>query len=226
MPTSTFHNLPDAKRERIVAAAVEVFAAAPYARAHLDDVARKADVSKGSLYQYFAGKADLYGWLVTGHLAARKVAAITAEAPGPDASVWDVFEQAVYSGVRFAVREPLLTRLGLRFHQDQSLEPALRTLAVETKAAGRAWVVGQLERGVSRGEIRPDVDLNVASGFLAYALGEGMLDPLAHTLGRSTEALLADPDALADLDEADLHGPVRAILSLLRGGLDPHGGLP
>lgn len=60
MPTKTFKNLPDNKRERVFRAAVSEFAANDFASANLDRIAGGAEVPKGSLYQYFEGKEDLY----------------------------------------------------------------------------------------------------------------------------------------------------------------------
>ncbi len=47
------------KRSRILAAAQEVFAEQGFEAARMDDVARRARVSKGTLYNYFDSKEDL-----------------------------------------------------------------------------------------------------------------------------------------------------------------------
>jgi AcrR family transcriptional regulator len=60
MPTDTFHNLPTKKRDRILEAAITEFAAHPYDAASLSNIARQAEIGKGSLYQYFENKKDLY----------------------------------------------------------------------------------------------------------------------------------------------------------------------
>ncbi len=78
MPKPTFFALPDDKRARVIDAAVVEFARVPYAKASLDVVAKNAGVSKGSLYQYFDDKRDLYGWLVLTAMPARKLAAAAA----------------------------------------------------------------------------------------------------------------------------------------------------
>src|SRR5689334_12643419 len=49
----------DRPRE-ICEAALEVFAEKGFAAAKLDDIARRAGVSKGTLYLYFADKAELF----------------------------------------------------------------------------------------------------------------------------------------------------------------------
>ncbi len=82
MPKPTFHNLPAPKQRRLVRAALEEFAARPYGEASLDRVAARARIAKGSLYQYFGGKADLYRYLVLEELGRRRAAALAGVVGG------------------------------------------------------------------------------------------------------------------------------------------------
>ncbi len=50
----------DAKRAKILAAAAELFAAQPFHKVLLSDVAVSAAVGKGTVYTYFKSKEDLY----------------------------------------------------------------------------------------------------------------------------------------------------------------------
>ncbi|MEM9491158.1 MAG: helix-turn-helix domain-containing protein, partial [Myxococcota bacterium] len=60
MPKATFHNLPADKRARIVEAATAEFARRGYDGASLSRIVTALGIAKGSLYQYFAGKLDLF----------------------------------------------------------------------------------------------------------------------------------------------------------------------
>lgn len=50
----------DASRSRILDAARRIFLEVGFEEANLDEVARLADVAKGTIYRYFASKAELY----------------------------------------------------------------------------------------------------------------------------------------------------------------------
>jgi AcrR family transcriptional regulator len=63
MPTSTWDRLPAPRREAVIAAAEAEFGAQGFSRGSLNVIAREAGVSKGSLFQYFADKADLCAYL-------------------------------------------------------------------------------------------------------------------------------------------------------------------
>src|SRR5437867_12356268 len=59
MPPKWKRRAEDRPKE-ICAAALEVFAERGFAAARLDEIARRAGVSKGTLYLYFSNKAELF----------------------------------------------------------------------------------------------------------------------------------------------------------------------
>ena len=63
MPKQTFFNLPKEKRDRIIAAAKEVFSKNSYEEASINQIVKLARIPRGSFYQYFEDKDDLYGYL-------------------------------------------------------------------------------------------------------------------------------------------------------------------
>src|SRR5712675_2733893 len=69
------------RREAILAAALDEFSARGFAATRLDDVAKRADVAKGTIYLYFRDKEALFQELVRAMLVPL-VAAL--EAPPPE----------------------------------------------------------------------------------------------------------------------------------------------
>jgi AcrR family transcriptional regulator len=64
LPTATFRNLPRAKQEAIITAAVAEFARSPYDQASLTKIVAQAGIAKGSMYQYFENKRELYLYIL------------------------------------------------------------------------------------------------------------------------------------------------------------------
>ncbi|MFP3155126.1 TetR/AcrR family transcriptional regulator [Lachnospiraceae bacterium ZAX-1] len=60
MPTQTFFNLPEDKQQRILIAATEEFGKRNVREANLSNIIKDSGISRGSLYQYFLNKDDLY----------------------------------------------------------------------------------------------------------------------------------------------------------------------
>jgi len=62
--TATFRRLDSAKKEKIYRAALEAFSKEVYDRVSLDEIAASAEISKGSLIQYFANKENLLRFVI------------------------------------------------------------------------------------------------------------------------------------------------------------------
>ena len=64
MPTTTFFNLPPPKREKLLQAAVAEFARKPYGEVSVNRIIQGAEIPRGSFYQYFADKTDLFRYVL------------------------------------------------------------------------------------------------------------------------------------------------------------------
>lgn len=64
MPTDTWTRLDPIRRAAVVAAAEAEFGEHGFSQGSLNVIARRGGVAKGSLFQYFADKRDLYAYIV------------------------------------------------------------------------------------------------------------------------------------------------------------------
>ncbi|WP_225047551.1 TetR/AcrR family transcriptional regulator [Lacticaseibacillus kribbianus] len=64
MPKPTFFRLADEKRMRLIKAAYAEFARAPFADASISNIIKDAGIPRGSFYQYFDDKADVFFYLL------------------------------------------------------------------------------------------------------------------------------------------------------------------
>ena len=65
MISPTFQNLKEDKKDRIIDAALAEFAARPFNEASITNIVKYADISRGSFYQYFGNKENIYKYLVS-----------------------------------------------------------------------------------------------------------------------------------------------------------------
>lgn len=65
MCMETFRRLPEEKRTRFLEAAWEEFTRVSFAEASTNQIVRRAGVPRGSFYQYFRDKEDLFIYLMT-----------------------------------------------------------------------------------------------------------------------------------------------------------------
>lgn len=64
MCSPTFLNLNEEKKERIIHAALDEFSDKTFNEASITNIVKKANISRGSFYQYFGNKETIYQYLV------------------------------------------------------------------------------------------------------------------------------------------------------------------
>ncbi|HCC33875.1 MAG TPA: TetR/AcrR family transcriptional regulator [Clostridiales bacterium] len=178
MPKETFSNLPEAKRRRIIDAALDEFSADSYGRASLTRIARQAGIAKGSMYQYFEDKFALYCYLF--RLAGERKLAFISEAIqalGPDPDFFAILKAAIVGGFRLAREDPRLLALGNRFVLDMDpgwREKVMAHLGIKGESTIEEWA----REGVRRGEIDPRIKPSTAARLI-WAASESVGQELA-----------------------------------------------
>jgi len=64
LPKQTFFNLPEEKRDTLIHAAKNEFSRVSLYEASIANIVKEADIPRGSFYQYFEDKDDLYFYLL------------------------------------------------------------------------------------------------------------------------------------------------------------------
>ena len=64
MPNPIFFHLPEAKRQRLMDAIWAEFTTVPYMEVSINRIIQAAGISRGSFYQYFSGKQDVFAHLL------------------------------------------------------------------------------------------------------------------------------------------------------------------
>lgn len=221
MPKPTFLQLPADKRDRFVDAALDEFSAQPYDRASVSAVVARLGIAKGSVYQYFEDKLDLFTWLLD-EAGRRKQAAIAARTPAPGeaapAELIHDLRSAYLAGFAFWRTEPRWARLGLRL-LEPSQEPRLELLRRRAADASHRWLRERLAAAIVAGELRPDVDPDDAAHLVGGLLSEGLLRAWLGRAGLDLADLTDHPERVAELTESDLIRAADQALALLSGGL-------
>ncbi len=65
MPKETFFNLPLPKRDKVIDAAVKEFSRVTIDEASIENIIIEAKISRGSFYQYFEDKEDVYKYVIS-----------------------------------------------------------------------------------------------------------------------------------------------------------------
>lgn len=65
MPKQTFYHLPNEKREALINAAMKEFSRVPLFEASISNIIKDAGIPRGSFYQYFEDKDDVFFYLLS-----------------------------------------------------------------------------------------------------------------------------------------------------------------
>ncbi len=158
----------DRKRKEILQAAMRVFARDGYHRAKMEAVAEEAGIGKGTVYEYFKSKTDLF-LALHDHMLAELKAFYMKELEGisePAAMLKRFIEVAFQT---FRLWEPFFLVFfdywaeGGRGEQQTLLQTRLR----EAYAVARQDVAAIIAAGVSDGSFRCDNPVLTAAGILA-----------------------------------------------------------
>jgi len=160
MPNQTFFNLPDEKREQILQVAINEFAENDYDSVSISRIVARAGIAKGSFYQYFADKEDLYAYLL-GSLADAKTQFLSLDHPDPQhIGIFAYLRWMTEMGVAFQLTYPKLSRIWLRAINTSSLP---RSFDAYMRAASLAFYQRLIEVGKEQGDISPGIDSELAA---------------------------------------------------------------
>jgi AcrR family transcriptional regulator len=184
-------NVKETTRARLLIAAAQEFAQAGFERANIDAISQAAGYAKGTIYNYFSSKEDLF-------LAVVEEALAQAAAAGPETGVASARERltAVLAGFcGWASQQDSLARVLVR-------ECLMGTPGLYPRVIGAEWpLTGELEaiiqEGLHNGEFRADVPPDLLA--LAVA-GLTDLALVQHWASDGTRPTLAEiPDLVLTL---------------------------
>ena len=167
MPTSTFYNLSDEKKDRIFDAALKEFSARTFSQVSLNQIIKNAGIPKGSFYQYFENKEDLYLYLR--EVASKEMAELLGNISGIDSDA-DVFEVIMHETREFLERgkvKPGYVEAAMLMEIDDS------EFIKKIRKSSSNRYVEMLERDKEHGLIKPEVDSKLVVNMIsAFSLNE------------------------------------------------------
>jgi AcrR family transcriptional regulator len=179
-PAAPAHQRRKAERpHELVDAALDLFVEKGFAATRIDEVARRAGVSKGTLYLYYASKEELLKAVIRERLSTEIAAAAltVAEHRGSSAELmtgllaqwWaDLIASDVSAVFKLIITEVRNFPEIAEFYRQEVIEP------------GHALIGRILQQGIDRGEFRPvNIDATVYSVLLPMV----MLCIHRHSLG-------------------------------------------
>ncbi|SHN67464.1 TetR/AcrR family transcriptional regulator [Desulfitobacterium chlororespirans] len=217
MPTQTFFNLPEEKRNRILEAATQEFAAYAFDQASIARIIEQAGIPRGSFYQYFENLKDLYKHIF--NLAVeKKLLYFDAKVPdlhGDGFEFFSTLQRLFAVGLEFAQDHPELLALGDRFIKESNLQLRKEVMA-EQASKTTGFYRAMLQRGFELGQLDPAVDYTTALFFM-----RGM-----HTALTDAYLALGPSDQNQFFEDESYQETIHKVLYLLAHGLKAKEAIP
>jgi len=180
MPKQTFINLHEEKRKIIVNAAIDEFADYGLENASTNRIVANSGISKGSFYQYFEDKQDVFMYLLT-VLEREKMEYFKGKHP-PSANMdtFQYFRWMIKTGMEFTSAYPRMTQAVSRVMFGEGMYYGNTFADVRERTSQGLRVM--IRQAIEHGEVDPSVDVDLAvmimetwsNAISTYILNEGM----------------------------------------------------
>lgn len=209
MPNPAFFNLPKDKRDLIISVAMDEFSAANYDLASINQICKKSNIAKGSFYQYFTDKLDLYVYIMT--LAVDEKIRFFNEVLSEfnSLTLLEKVRTLFIRGFDFSIKYPQFAALGEQFIKETNENAKSAVIKVGEKRS-ESLFVAMVEDARSKGEISEDVDSMVLSM---------LLQSINKTVNEYIQSR-PDKDDKSDQSE-EITKLVDSLLSIIYNGIKP-----
>jgi len=155
MPKDTFYNLSKEKKKRIFDAAVQEFSIRRFSDASINQIIKNAGIPKGSFYQYFADKEDIYLYMVEEMSKNTHEIIGNQEVSNPNAGFFETIMQRAEDTLKLGKIRPEYTKIGALTVIDNS------DFMLQLLKASNEKYIKMIERDKQRGLIKPEIDSEV-----------------------------------------------------------------
>lgn len=166
MPMQTFLNLSEDKKEQIITAAIDELYQNGYQKTSIAKIIEKAGIPRGSFYQYFEDKKDLYKFIIIDVIGSKKhnyASSVLVDIDNTD--FIEIIKQLFVSGINFYKDYPKLAAIAtdLITLRDAKLKSEILG---DSEKLGNEYFINLINNKKAKGEI----DSNIDSEMLNYLI--------------------------------------------------------
>ena len=166
-----FFDLKKEKQDRMINAALKMFAAGGYKHASTDDIVGEAGISKGLLFHYFGSKLGLYSFLYDYSVRCMKLE-ITGGVSSSEQDYFNIRRQMEFAKMQVLKNYPYMQQF-LNKCRFENVSEAL--MAIERQKNVLSDIQAVLKNQSDRSLFRTEVDYEKLDQMLTYTM-DGLMD--------------------------------------------------
>lgn len=216
MPTNTFFKLKAEKREKIITLALYAFATQDFEVVSISRLMQDLAMPKGSFYQYFEDKRDLYFYLFE-HLQQKKDAHLASLVGAGKASFWENWEEWLVAEVLYHAQNPIEWSFWLNAYKERN-SPALGNLQALIQDRIAQQFLANLKQEGRQGHLKQDAPLELQAYFLGQA-SLGINAFVLHKYELNLDSIIMQKRSLPTLPTIEIRLIIQQWLALLKNGM-------
>ena len=166
IPKQTFFNLPDTKRQNILNASIEEFAANGFDLSSIQSIIEKSGIPRGSFYQYFEDKTDIYIFILK-DISNQKIKFMEPELSKNDQTgFFDFLKLSIKLGIKWAKENPLAVQIANDMVVNKTIDveklgkKGTDDLLSKFNFDYHRFFVKPIENSLNRGELSDDYSID------------------------------------------------------------------
>lgn len=201
MPKDTFFNLKEPKKATLMAAIIDEVSRVNYESINIQNIIKDAHIARGSFYQYFIDKADMYEYVMT-YIGQKKKVFFKDIFENQDLPFIDKVEALYMAGLAFKKKEPKLVKAGefimvsSLYQQSEVVKNGLNQVLMLYET----WIKIDQDKGL----IDPKIDAHLLSNMMMELLNKLTMDSFIYN----------------KLDEASYEKSMMMMLSIFKKGIE------
>lgn len=167
MPKDTFHNLHTHKKDKITQAIIDELSLNTYEHINIANIIRDSNISRGSFYQYFEDKEDLYQYFISYVGKIKYDMFYDLFDVNNDMPFVERLKKMYLRSFMFAQKYPKLVRAG--YHFTQSVVFKQSETYEQIAKSGLDFFIELIDKDQKLGLIRSDIDkVLLATAIIEY----------------------------------------------------------
>lgn len=215
MPSQRFFNLPDAKRQRFIDAALEEFGNYSYDSASVSRMVKTLGIAKGSVYQYFENKKAIYFYLID-YIRDKRLALLQQTIAAGNGDFFASYQHIFNASLQADISQPLESRFLANISREWN-HAELGPVHIIIRRDIIKAVDELIQQAMSKGEI----DASYDSHLLAFLLVNSTLSIIDYDAIRGLSGAADEQQTELAANHAASQATAQQILQVLRDGFAP-----